>query len=62
MNLPNTSSTGKIRQEKLNRSGKAQTSLDQEFHYLCLIPASPWGPTPDECRADSSGEVAAPSE
>jgi tetratricopeptide (TPR) repeat protein len=59
-NLPNTSSTEKIRQEKLNRAGQAQTSLDQEFRYLCLMPTSPWGPTPDEYRTDSSGEAVAP--
>jgi tetratricopeptide (TPR) repeat protein len=58
--LPNTSSSEKILQEKLNRAGQARTSLNQEFLYLCLMGASPWGPTPNEYRADSKGEMAAP--
>lgn len=59
-NLPNTSSSEIIHQEKLSHNGKNAGSFEQKFRYLCLMPAAEWGPQTEEYRADSRGEPAAP--
>jgi Tfp pilus assembly protein PilF len=59
-NFPNTVSLEKIHQEKLDRKGKSAGSLNQQFHYLCLMPSGQWGPQTDEYRADSTGNLAYP--
>jgi hypothetical protein len=58
--FPNTSSLERIHQEKLDRKGRSAGSLNQKFHYLCLIPTSQWGPATDEYRADMTGHAATP--
>jgi tetratricopeptide (TPR) repeat protein len=53
--FPNTSSLEKIHQEKLDRKGKSEGSLDQRFRYLCLVPAEQGSPRTAEFRGDSTG-------
>jgi len=59
-NLPNTSSTEKIHQERLNHKGQTEKTLEQKFRYLCLLPPQPYGLSVEEYRADSTGTLAAP--
>ncbi len=60
-NFPNTISVEVIHQEMLSKNGKVGLTHEQKFNYLCMIPAMPWGPTTDEYRADSRGNLAMPS-
>jgi tetratricopeptide (TPR) repeat protein len=47
---PNTSSVEDIHEEKLSRKGKREGYLDEEFHYLCVVPDENWGPGFSEYR------------
>jgi tetratricopeptide (TPR) repeat protein len=58
-NFPNTSSLEVIHQDRLDSNGKSGKGLSQKFRYLCLAPASKWGPLTDEYRADLTGHEAA---
>jgi hypothetical protein len=60
-NFPNTSSVEVIHQEMLGKNGKVGLTHDQKFNYLCMMPAMPWGPSTDEYRADSQGNLATPT-
>jgi hypothetical protein len=59
-NFPNTVSLEQIHQEKVTRRGKAGGSLDQQFHYLCLMPMDESEVGFNEYRANMSGEAGQP--
>ena len=59
-NFPNTVSLEVIHQEKVSHRGKTGGSLDQQFHYLCLMPDNEFEPGFNEYRANMSGEAGQP--
>jgi tetratricopeptide (TPR) repeat protein len=59
-NFPNTVSLEMIHQEKITRRGKERGTLDQQFHYLCLMPEEETEPGFNEYRANMSGESGQP--
>jgi len=59
-NFPNTVSLEMIHQEKVTRKGKERGALDQQFHYLCLMPEEQTEPGFNEYRANMSGEAGQP--
>ena len=59
-NFPNTVSLEAIHQEKLSHKGKVGGSLDQKFHYLCLMPKEESELGFTEYRAGLSGDVGLP--
>ena len=56
-NIPNICSVEKVHQEILKRDGKAASTQEHKYRYLLLTPNQRWGPTIDEYRADSQGQV-----
>lgn len=56
-NIPNICSVEKVHQEILKRDGKAASAQEHKYRYLLLTPNQRWGPTIDEYRADSQGQV-----
>ena len=59
-NFPNTVSLEMIHQEKITRRGKPGETLDQKFHYLCLMPTEESDVGFNEYRANLSGEAGQP--
>ena len=59
-NFPNTTLLEEIHQEKLSRKGKVGETLDQKFHYLCLVPTEDKELGFNEYRAGLSGEIGQP--
>lgn len=59
-NFPNTESVEEIHQEKISRRGKVSGSLDQKFHYLCLMPGDNSELAFNEYRANMSGDAGLP--
>ena len=59
-NFPNTVSQEQIHQEKVTRRGKVGGTLDQQFHYLCLMPTDETEVGFNEYRANMSGEAGQP--
>jgi hypothetical protein len=56
-NIPNICSVEKVHQETLNRNGKATAAQEYKYRYLLLAPTQRWGPSPEEYRADTRGQV-----
>ncbi len=56
-NLPNICSVEKVHQEILRRNGKAASAREHKYRYLLLTPDQRWGPTVEEYRADTQGQV-----
>jgi hypothetical protein len=59
-NFPNTVSLELIRQEKLSHKGRVEETLNQQFHYLCLMPADESEVGFNEYRANLSGDAGEP--
>jgi tetratricopeptide (TPR) repeat protein len=56
-NFPNTISTEKVHQERLDKGGKVKNSLDQEFQYLLLPRKGDWGLGLEESRTTAQGQI-----
>ena len=59
-NFPNTVSLEEIHQERLSHKGRVGATLDQKFHYLCLVPTEDTGLGFTEYRASMSGDKGQP--
>lgn len=59
-NFPNTVSLEEIHQEKVSRRGRVGGSLDQKFHYLCLMPEDNSELAFNEYRANMTGDAGQP--
>ncbi len=59
-NFPNTVSLEEIHQEKVSHRGRVDGSLDQKFHYLCLMPEDNSELAFNEYRANMTGDAGQP--